>query len=92
MSVKLSIHRIIRLIIIPWIIILYPVNTIGSNIEQYSVLEIELKVPSSGNPFKEVTLSAEFRSINRSLICEGFYDGCGIYKIRFMADEPGEPG
>ncbi len=62
----------------------------AANTEQYSVFEIELKGPASGNPFREVTLSAEFKLINRSLICEGFYDGGGVYKIRFMPDEPGE--
>ncbi len=28
--------------------------------------------------------------MNRSLFCEGFYDGDGIYRIRFMPDEPGK--
>ena len=54
-------------------------------IEQFSVFEIELKGPSSGKPFREVTLSSEFRSMNRSFFCEGFYDGDGIFKIRFHA-------
>ena len=60
------------------------------NVEQYSVFEIEFKGPSAGNPFKDVRLSAEFKHMNRSLYCEGFYDGEGVYKIRFMPDEPGE--
>jgi hypothetical protein len=58
-------------------------------VEQYTVFELELKGPSAGNPFADVQLSAEFRFINRSLTCEGFYDGDGIYRIRFMPDEPG---
>ncbi len=58
--------------------------------EQYTVFELQLKGPSAGNPFKEVQLSAEFSHLNRSLFCEGFYDGDGIYKIRFMPDEQGE--
>jgi hypothetical protein len=67
------------------------VNSLNAvNIEQYSVFEMELKGPSAGNPFRDVRLSAEFKLMNRSLFCEGFYDGEGIYKIRFMADEPGE--
>ena len=59
-------------------------------IEQYSVYEIELKGPSAGNPFRDVTLSAEFRYINRTLVVDGFYDGDGTYRIRFSPDEPGK--
>jgi hypothetical protein len=58
-------------------------------VEQFGVLELELKGPSTGNPFTEVQLTAEFSLMNRSLKCEGFYDGDGIYMIRFMPDEPG---
>ena len=58
-------------------------------VEQYAILELELKGPSAGNPFTEVQLSAEFRLLNRSLYCEGFYDGDCIYRIRFMPDETG---
>ena len=58
--------------------------------EQYSVFELELKGPSAGNPFTEVSLSAEFKFINRMLVVDGFYDGNGIYKIRFSPDEPGK--
>ncbi len=59
-------------------------------VERFSIFELEIHGPSSGNPFTEVQLSAEFRTLNRSLFCEGFYDGEGIYKIRFMPDETGE--
>jgi hypothetical protein len=62
----------------------------STTVEQYSVFEIQFKGPEKGNPYREVQLSAEFRLINRIFFCEGFYDGDGIYKIRFMPDEPGE--
>ena len=58
-------------------------------VEQFTVFELELKGPTAGNPFTEVQLSAEFRLMNRLLFCEGFYDGDGIFRIRFMPDEPG---
>src|SRR5512137_2125877 len=61
----------------------------AGQVEQYGVLELELKGPAAGNPFTEVQLTAELRLMNRSLICEGFYDGDGTYRIRFMPDEPG---
>ncbi|MBP1667443.1 MAG: alpha-L-rhamnosidase [Bacteroidetes bacterium] len=56
-------------------------------IEQYAIFELELKGPSAGNPFTGVQLSAEFRLHNRSLYCDGFYDGDGIYRVRFMPDK-----
>jgi hypothetical protein len=59
-------------------------------VEQYSILELVFKGPSDGNPFTGTQLSAEFRYKNRTLFCEGFYDGEGIYKIRFMPDEEGD--
>ena len=62
----------------------------ASEVEQFKIFELELKGPSAGNPFTDVQLSAEFRLMNRSLFCEGFYDGDGIYRIRFMPDEPGK--
>ncbi len=62
----------------------------SAQVEQYTVFEIELKGPSTGNPFTDVQISAEFSFLNRTLFCEGFYDGNGIYRIRFMPDEPGK--
>jgi len=59
-------------------------------VEQYTVFELVLKGPTGGNPFTEVQLNAEFSLMNRSVFCEGFYDGDGIYRIRFMPDEPGK--
>ncbi len=60
------------------------------SVEQYTVFELPLKGPSYGNPFLDVRISAEFSNLNRILTCEGFYDGGGIYKVRFMPDETGE--
>ncbi|HJZ39543.1 MAG TPA: DUF5060 domain-containing protein [Bacteroidales bacterium] len=70
-------------------IVLVSASIAASTVEQYSVFELALKGPSTGNPFKEVQLTAEFKFMNRTFLCEGFYDGDGIYKVRFMPDEPG---
>ncbi len=61
----------------------------ANTIEKYTVFEVVLKGPAAGNPFKDVQLSAEFSFMNRTVYCEGFYDGNGIYRIRFMPDEAG---
>ena len=45
--------------------------------------------PSGGNPFAEVTFGATFRQGDRSLAVPGFYDGDGVYRLRFMPDAEG---
>ncbi|QJD85031.1 DUF5605 domain-containing protein [Cohnella herbarum] len=64
--------------------------TASSQTEQWGVYEIELHGPSHGNPFTDVPLGAEFRLGDRSVRTSGFYDGDGIYRIRFMPDDQGE--
>ena len=58
--------------------------------ERYNRYEITLDGPSSGNPFVDVELEADFTHGNRVVTVRGFYDGAGRYKARFMPDEPGE--
>jgi hypothetical protein len=58
-------------------------------VQRWDALELIHSGPASGNPFIDVTLSATFRLKNRSLTVEGFYDGEGVYRIRFMPDELG---
>jgi hypothetical protein len=59
-------------------------------VEKWGVFELVLAGPSTGNPFKEVALSCEFSFKNRRLVPEGFYDGAGVFKVRFMPDVEGE--
>jgi len=54
--------------------------------EQWGMLEIALKGPMGGNPFMDVTVSAVFESGGKTVEVPGFYDGDGIYRIRFMPD------
>jgi hypothetical protein len=61
----------------------------GDEIEQWGLFEVVLKGPSSGNPFQEVTLGAQFTQEHRTLQVKGFYDGDGAYRIRFMPDTAG---
>lgn len=58
-------------------------------VEQWDIWEWTFSGPTVGNPFTEVRLQAEFRFGNRSIMVDGFYDGDGIYRIRFMPDMPG---
>jgi len=59
------------------------------SVPQYDVFEATLPGPSSGNPFLDVTLAATFTLEHRSVTVEGFYDGNGSFKVRFMPDTQG---
>ena len=65
-------------------------GTQSRTVEQWGIFELSLKGSSEGNPFAEVQLKAEFRRGDRVLAPEGFYDGDGVYRIRFMPGEVGE--
>ena len=56
---------------------------------RYSMFEVAVKGPSSGNPFVEQSLKGVFSSNKENVTVKGFYDGDGIYMIRFMPMEEG---
>jgi hypothetical protein len=56
---------------------------------RWRTYELELHGPDHENPFTDVELGAEFRLGERVLTSHGFYDGKGIYRIRFLPDEEG---
>ncbi len=60
-----------------------------SPIPKFSLFELTLSGPATGNPFVDVQLAATFTLGNRSVPVDGFYDGQGTYKIRFMPDTEG---
>jgi hypothetical protein len=61
-----------------------------NSVALWEVFELKLPGPSSGNPFIEVQLTASLSLGGRSVSVEGFYDGNGGYKVRFMPDALGE--
>ena len=61
-----------------------------SMVERWGIYEVTLNGPDTGNPFTEVELTAEFKQSGRTFEPHGFYNGNGVYKIRFMPDEVGE--
>jgi len=61
-----------------------------SNSPRWGIFELVLRGPEGGNPFIDVKLSAEFKQRGRVFKPEGFYDGNGVYRIRFMPDALGE--
>ncbi|MCU6790623.1 DUF5060 domain-containing protein [Paenibacillus sp. WQ 127069] len=61
----------------------------ADTLECWGRFERSFHGPAAGNPFQEITFQAEFRHHNRVVKTEGFYDGGGIYKLRFMPDAVG---
>ncbi len=59
-------------------------------IEKWDCFELEMRTMSSGNPFLDVTLEADFTHKHRTVRVSGFYDGGDVYRIRFMPDMEGD--
>lgn len=60
-----------------------------NTIEQWGIYEVTLPGPTDGNPFVDVRLSAVFDNGAKRVEVPGFYDGNGIYRIRYMPDAQG---
>jgi Domain of unknown function (DUF5060)/Domain of unknown function (DUF5605)/Protein of unknown function (DUF4038) len=67
-----------------------PQTSTSGMVEQWGIFEIRLAGPTSGNPFREVSLEASFTQGDRTIAVAGFYDGDGIYRIRFMPERTGQ--
>ena len=61
-----------------------------TRVEKWGMYEIMLQGPQAGNPFIEVELTADFFQGDACITVPGFYDGEGMYKIRFMPQAEGE--
>lgn len=59
-------------------------------VERWGVYELSLQGPSAGNPYLDVSLEAEFENGSHTIAVPGFYDGEGIYRIRFSPDRLGQ--
>ncbi len=59
------------------------------NVEKWGVFELVYKGELEVNPFTEAEVCAEFKIGGRKVSVNGFYNGNGEYKIRFMPDVEG---
>jgi len=66
--------------------------TLPEKVERWGIFEISMNSPEDGNPFLNVQLSGQFQCNDRVMEVDGFYDGDGIYRIRFMPDTIGTWG
>ena len=57
---------------------------------RYSMIELTFKGPDKGNPFTDVDFYAVFQHLNEKRFVPGFYDGDGVYKLRFLPLDEGE--
>ncbi len=64
-------------------------ETTNDQIERWGTFELVLEGSRDGNPFLEVELSTQFRQGHRPVDVKGFYDGEGVYRVRFMPDTEG---
>ena len=58
-------------------------------VEQYDVFEAGLPGRKDGNPYTDYTIRGRFTSEQETVHADGFYDGDGIYRIRFMPSHAG---
>ncbi|NTG50945.1 DUF5060 domain-containing protein [Agrobacterium rhizogenes] len=62
----------------------------NATVEKWGVFEAAFNGPSGGNPYLDVAFDAVFSQNSREVRVPGFYDGDGIYRVRFMPDNEGE--
>lgn len=60
------------------------------SVEKWNIFELEIYGPSHGNPFVDVVIGAQFSMEGQRVDIEGFYDGDGKYKVRFMPEKEGK--
>lgn len=61
-----------------------------ATVERWGRFELALPGPTAGNPFLDVRWSARFRQDGTSVDVPGFYDGDGLFRVRFMPERTGE--
>ncbi len=62
----------------------------AADVEQWGVWETSLVGPRDGNPYLEVQLSVTFSQGDRHVTVPGFYDGDGVYRVRFSPPAQGQ--
>jgi hypothetical protein len=75
-------------------LVIFPVipiyASVANPVEQWGVFEVALNGPTNGNPFTDVKFSARFVQGANTIEAAGFYDGDGIYRVRFMPETQGK--
>lgn len=61
----------------------------AETVEQWGLYEVAINGPTNGNPFLDVRFAAKFVQGYDSIEVPGFYDGDGIYRVRFSPAKQG---
>ncbi len=61
-----------------------------NTVKKYDVFEVSVSGPSEGNPFKDQWICGTLKNRQETIKTDGFYDGDGVYKVRFMPSFEGE--
>ena len=61
-----------------------------TSVEKWGLFEIAVEGRDDGNPFMDYPVRATFTGANEQLTVDGFYDGDGVYRVRFMPSFEGE--
>lgn len=56
----------------------------AEQVHRWDVFEIAISGPCDGNPFLEHCVTGIFQGDQETVSTDGFYDGDGIYRVRFM--------
>ena len=59
-------------------------------VERWGMLELSLPGKTDGNPFTDYTIRGRFTGEQEDFTVSGFYDGNGLWKVRFMPSFTGE--
>ena len=60
------------------------------SVEKWGLLEVSCEGISEGNPFTERRIVGHFSGKNEKVTVDGFYDGDGVYRVRFMPSFEGD--
>jgi hypothetical protein len=58
--------------------------TFSKQVERWGLFEAACPGREEGNPFTDYTIEGEFKSKSETIRVDGFYDGGGVYRLRFM--------
>lgn len=61
-----------------------------NSVEKWDVFEVEMPGKADGNPFTDYTIQGTFSGRSETKTVDGFYDGDGIYRVRFMPSFEGD--
>lgn len=60
-----------------------------NQVEKWDIFEVEVKGKKDGNPFMDYGIQGTFSGEHESVTVDGFYDGNGNYRVRFMPSYEG---